>query len=667
MLINKAKQNIRFFLMLFCTQFLIPFGFLSFCISIIILCLDLKVSLVDSRFLLVSSILFLIVSILGIIIANRNRSHFVSKSKSVSVFFALNLGLIVVINNNMFNLNNVEIINVIALFSLFISLLFLTIDNNPGEIENSSIKSTPGKTGDRNYMYYIILLGILSFGFIIRILNIATLPFNTDEGIYKILFNNFRNGSVFPALDSGAIYLRNFIYTYLSYSLDFFINNSLISIRLISLLFGTILLIVIFFFIKKITDKNTALLATLIAATNGFLINYSIQGRHYMMMYTLYLLLIYGIIFFDLKKRVSKIIVIVLAIILATNYEFIFLILPALLICFYFRRDKIYLGLFLLISILFITQPLITTKLLNYSPDILILKESKSVFDINFMDINFFENGIDRLIASLQPILYLIVLFFIINARRFVLYCKNNTYIHIFLSIFLTELIFYSFVLDKEQIRYKGSFLILSIIFLSIIFYIVTKNINQYKKVGYYTILILILIFIPLNINYPGTLKNPKIYKSNNFTQIINIFKDPFGSASINTNEIVSDYAYLQYIKPDVSDIILTTDLYNILNYTRIDYIFNPYLQYYYQYFSNGQYRSVYTSTPFINMDLVDQLIKNKKIVWLIADYRFKEQFTKKEQEFIFTNFYLYAETSPNYIGKINKSIKNTVSIYKSK
>ncbi|MDD3985739.1 MAG: glycosyltransferase family 39 protein [Methanobacterium sp.] len=466
--------------------------------------------------------------------------------------------------------------------------------------------------------------------------------------------------------------MRNFFYTYLVIFFNVFIKNTLISIRFISLLFGLGLLILSYYFIKKISDKTTALISSFFLAINNFLISCSIQGRSYMTMFFFYFLFLYCIFFKNIKTQKEKIIIMFISVILALNYEYVFLVLP-LLILFYFKtKNKFFILLIIIISILFLFQVFYITKSVEYTliKDTVFNKNNtKPVLDLNIFEQKNIENGYNSLIFYSQIYFYLIIFLILIGTIFIKNFYNNkimNSKIKYLLFVCLIQLIFFSFFFKRESIRYRGSIIILYILIIPILYYLL----NHKKKLKLIVSLIIILIyfFTPLNISYPPKINYEKQEYINNYDLFLLNFKDPLGYNSINYNNIFSNYSAIKGINLNITDyIIITTDIYNLQNYIKIDYIFNPYLQNSFSYNYNNKILNVYNNIPFINLNNINEfLIENKKIL-IIADSRFNSHLKNIEKKFILNNFNLVFQTNSSYIGIINLEKENSIKIFKNK
>jgi|GEM_PF-3311541 len=636
--------------------FLTPFFYSSLATLIIIFILDIKINFLNSNI-----ILYLSIVLVYFIFFKWFKNLENNKIKNIIIvffnsLFILSILLILVLNLNFLHiLINYNIILVTTI--IFSGFLLLYVNILPFKNNLLIKKQKKIYQYKKNYIYVSILI----IGFILRIWNINKISFNVDEGIYSILLKNF-NHSFLPILDSGALYLRNFLYIYLLLFLNFFINNSLLSERFISIISGTALLSIVFFLTKKLFNINAALLAIFLCAINGFLIAQSIQGRHYMLMYALYFLFIYFTLFVKFNNNYKILTYIFLAFILASNFEFVFLLIPFLFIILWFRREKIILFSTLLIILLYFIQPLYLTKSVQYSINLPPIRSSKSLINLS-LDNKFINTGVKRMFFSLQPYLYIIIFIIIIKLKKFFSILKNKNIFSI-LILFLTEIVFYSFFLERNQARYRGTLIIFSIIFLSILSNIIIKKSNRYKVLLMNFLIIFLILLIPININYPVTADYLEEEYSNNISLLRMNFNQPLSFSSINTNTVEHDYSELKNIIFHDGSIIISTDMYNLNNYINVDFIFNPELEKNNSYIDiNNNIRCFYNNIKFIHLNEIQEFIKNKK-VYLVADSRFSEHLSQKEQNFIIDNFKIIYKSDDNFIGKIDRRTSNVIKVF---
>lgn len=124
-----------------------------------------------------------------------------------------------------------------------------------------------------------ILPGILTFSLLVRFISINQSLW-LDEATTALaakmplidLFNKFLPGDFHPP----------FYYLFMNFWIRVF-GTSEISLRTPSVIFGALLVYVIFLISKELTDKKTAEISALFAATSGLLVYYSQEARMYML------------------------------------------------------------------------------------------------------------------------------------------------------------------------------------------------------------------------------------------------------------------------------------------------------------------------------------------------------------------------------------------------
>jgi len=510
--------------------------------------------------------------------------------------------------------------------------------------------------------YSGILIAIIILGFILRIWNFFEIPYNHDEGIYYILFNNMSNNLI-PTLDSGGLYFRNFIYTYLAYFANLFVKNTLISIRLVSLVFGTIIYIPAYLLSKKIFNKISAIVIVFFITINSYFITYSQQGRHYMLVMFFFILFLYYLFYKDINNKKDAITLTIILIILGTNYEFAFLLIPLIFIKYFSSRNKNYLYLTIALILLFLIQFLWITKLTQYS--VLGFNPKKlNIISLPFDNINFFNHGFNKLFYFLSPflisIIFLLITLFYNNQKN-----KSGNEVKILVAYFFMELLFFSFFFQRNQIRYRQSTIFLTVLLIGSLFYQSTINLSKNKKILMVVLVIGFYLLTHISLNYPSTYKYNKEDYISNYHLLSLIFTEPLGFSSIASNIVVSDYKI--FSNYNLSDgVIIVSDPYNIIPYVNATYILNDFLKEYYTYQKNENSYSVYNNLQWIDLDYLKNLNKNQTI-YLIADFKFRIHFNKETQNYIEKEFDLIDFIEGGYVGRIDLAEKNDLYVFKFK
>lgn len=523
------------------------------------------------------------------------------------------------------------------------------------------IKSITRWMYKEGWIYSIGLIFIVILGFILRIWNIYRVGYGIDEGIYYIVFNNFSKGSFLPLLDSGGLYLRNFIYTYPAYFLSLVLQNQLIALRSISLIFGIGIIILTYNFVKKLLNKKTALFAGLLISIFTYFIFYSFHGKHYLMILFFYIWFLYLICFYSPAERKWQFLF--LSIILGLNYEYVFLFLPLLSFLGIKKNDRSYiLPIFIILSSFviqyFIMSKWISLTLPGFEP------AQNSLVNLKFLTADFFVLGFQKFSFLISPFILLLGTLLIINATL-----KNKLNVNRFLIIILTqlliEIVFFSFFFEKNPIRYRQSVLFLLVIFMSYLYYNISISLKKKTFVILFGIIILIYLVTPVDLSYPPTSGDLQDKSSYNYKILQSIFTAPYSFSSISGNVVITNYQTIANM--DFSNKkIITTDMYNVIPYVKADYILNDYLKNYYSYEKDGKNVSIYNNLIWLGSEELDEIIIGNKVV-LLADSRFKTNLNQETKELIYDKFKLIKSTQSDYIGLIDGADKNNIEIWESK
>ncbi len=200
-----------------------------------------------------------------------------------------------------------------------------------------------------NIAVFIILLAVCIYAIIVRFKNIGVLSYWGDDGqtflgTYGILNYGF------PKLPSGSIFYHTIFHFYLRVipSLIFGINE--VALRFPSAFFGTLMVPLIFIFIKDLLkNKYIALAVSIIASFNAWQIEFSREIRYYseyQFFYLLSIYLFYRGFFKDEKKfRIAALVFIFLTTLLnEIGFTLILIFIPLLIykrFKGFFRKDII--------------------------------------------------------------------------------------------------------------------------------------------------------------------------------------------------------------------------------------------------------------------------------------------------------------------------------------
>ncbi len=152
-----------------------------------------------------------------------------------------------------------------------------------------------------------IIIGLLAIGFLFRLLWLDKQSFWLDEG-YTISISSAIAKHGYPLLDSGLVlYKKNIAHHYLVAGLVKVYGTNPWSIRIISVIFGTAGIYLLYLLAKKLFHKESiALLAAGFLTFAHWHLVWSRQGRSYAMLQFLYLATIYTLLLllekFSLKR-----------------------------------------------------------------------------------------------------------------------------------------------------------------------------------------------------------------------------------------------------------------------------------------------------------------------------------------------------------------------------
>jgi len=162
-------------------------------------------------------------------------------------------------------------------------------------------RSADPPCGDRLRTSVFLLL-LLAIGFGLRLRNLGGLTLCGDEGFQALALKGLSAHGV-PLVDSGLIYLRDALFTYVQYALLQCVEWTPYWLRFPSALLGTLVILSAYGLAKMLFDRRTAQLTALVLTFSQFEIELSRYGRSYTLFQFLFLL---ALIFFYqgfLQKR----------------------------------------------------------------------------------------------------------------------------------------------------------------------------------------------------------------------------------------------------------------------------------------------------------------------------------------------------------------------------
>ncbi|MDP4039338.1 MAG: glycosyltransferase family 39 protein [Candidatus Pacearchaeota archaeon] len=143
----------------------------------------------------------------------------------------------------------------------------------------------------------LALFGIFIVGFIIRVLAALRNKISADEMVHGVHSIGFINSGKLQIMDQGALWF---------WMSDFFMKlfgTNIIGIKFTSILFGSLLLVVIYFIAKELFDKKTALISILISLISYFQLDNMEASLDITMTFFVFLSIYFFIIFTKNKDK----------------------------------------------------------------------------------------------------------------------------------------------------------------------------------------------------------------------------------------------------------------------------------------------------------------------------------------------------------------------------
>jgi hypothetical protein len=427
------------------------------------------------------------------------------------------------------------------------------------------------------WIYSLILFIIILLSLSLRLWNIGSLSFWVDETQSIVAANNFINTGI-PYYQENLIYLRAPFYTLLNVLTIWLFGLTEFTIRLTPLIFSMLTLVTIYIIIKKILNKNFALVASFIFGISSYALLYARYNRFYAALSLLILLNIYLFYTGFVERNKNKQIFCILIAFVTCGFEAKSIVFLPILCSFLFLLDyknykienyKSYFKWLKEKSL--IAQRKLWIYVLTATSSFLIFSKIDSIntltgdkirtfktekFNIDLPVPGFIKeiiypewnNFFFNFIKDYYPIIFIgiicLFIFLIIKIVSkktlglrdlFIYYLLLNL---IFLSKYIVNVIYYTW--DQRHFSFIFGLLIINfVIFLSFLI----KSINQNKK-----ILILIVITI--------------IYSLSTVKQINSVINMKYGDSLLDTNNLVmkaepyrSDYKTpFQYVSSNYQD-----------------------------------------------------------------------------------------------------------------
>jgi len=544
------------------------------------------------------------------------------------------------------------------------------------------------------WWYSAGLILIVSIGSFFRFWKLGAVSFNQDEGLYFLLSKSISQ-NILPILPSGLIYIRGSIFTYLTYLSTLLFGISESSIRLPSVIFGLLLIILVYFFGRDLFNKKVGILSSFLIAIDLFMIAFSREGRFYIQFAFFFILTVYLFfrvyekndnlqlplalsIFFSLESQDLSIFLIFffgLFLIfhnkkyLKKKSTYIILLSPFIIFTiYYYIKDFLFTFSTPTQKLNLIKKPILNLQTINLSPQNLNFSYYSNIFGLNYP------------IFIFIIILAIICLFLLRNFNK-----RENRNLLFITYPTLIYFVILSFFVGRSELRFIIHLIPLFLIISSFGIFIIIRNICNLiknekiclKKLS----ILLIIIILSYNLILGAQLSSygynirEEVKETKPLLNCYNLFvqKKFHAFQSVMTHQIKIDYRpAAEYVKnhKEENDIIITTDnFYNIYPYIKPDYNTNMHISSYLGYIINYKRYDLYTGTEIItDLDYMDKITSLNRPIWVIADGRFERHGDREVVEYIKNNFKQVYSTENYFGGLIHKHIdRNNVIIYYKK
>ncbi len=506
----------------------------------------------------------------------------------------------------------------------------------------------------REHRFIVLSLYTTLFAAILRLLNISLLPFSGDEGLYPLITDAIlKNG--FPLFESGQLYMRGYLFSYLTALSGLLLGTNHFSMRLVSLLTGVAFVYFLTQFYKN-TNKVFACGVGIYAATYPYLIAWSTQARHYMIGYLL-LFLSLAIFHQTSIQKISKsklATYIGIVFVAGSSLLFSYAVIPAFLVFLVLRDRWKWLRNVSLLSLLasFTAGYLFNFKILNFYR-LHFLKGTYAVQSSNTVGVldsflpTFHYYSSTILYSHLGILIFIVVLTLYFLLKRRTLDIKIPEKITLIGIFSLLNFLFGFLLFNRFAVKYLlGTYIAFGIFAIWILFSLVQK-LSISKKLLPFVFIGTLLIGIlssrtvkdyashyyfernrvgDIELYSSSTISQAKLYTKllenpHVFHGITAVIRSP---RSLEALSFISNHK-----RPN--DIYVVTDIYNPWHYGQYDYIMNGTLSSEMGYIPSGSNKvlSIYSNTPYIrNADELTQVLtqmKSGQTLWLFAGRRFSE------------------------------------------
>ena len=189
-------------------------------------------------------------------------------------------------------------------------------------------------------LIFVVLLAII--GFLLRVYKLGFQSLWMDEGFsINAAVAILKHG--YPLLESGFIYYGYVLNTYIMAFFMLIFNNDIFGARLVSVVFGTLTIILAYYFGKELFDKKTGLLFAILITFSVWEIAWSRQARAYAQLQFFYLLSLLLFYRFVENKNVKNLILVSLLTfltILSHNLGFTLIVVYIAYFIFNFKSIK---------------------------------------------------------------------------------------------------------------------------------------------------------------------------------------------------------------------------------------------------------------------------------------------------------------------------------------
>ena len=555
-------------------------------------------------------------------------------------------------------------VNIILIVSMFLYFAFTkkVIFKKSGESKETIFRKKRKKT----YYFIIVLLIIVSVATFFRVYQISDLPFSGDEGLYPLLMDGIEETGMPKFVETGLIYTRSYLYTYFMFGVHLLFGTTHFSMRILSVIFGVVLVLLFSLVFKK--DRLIAILSVLFITMQPYVIIWSRSSRFYM--FGMLLLFLVSIIFYKvIHKDYTWARIFLLGIIIliaATNFDFIFFLLPAIGVYYFIINrgkdlfhNKKYIFLYLICVFSIFINKLFHGYFYSHSVDNFIPKSKIAYgffhdywkYALDYYNYTVIGSVIVLLIAAL--ILSVILVFktkkiIRVNMSRKILYIS---------TIFVTQ--YFLSIIYVARIQPKYALMLYVLVGILLIYYLRELLMNlRLRKCTINAVLILLVVLNVFCARIPIDYKSGDNFHTISYLELWRyFFTNQYTFHSISA--VIRSPRYLEGIeyieaRERPGDIYINTDIYNTYYYKEYDYILNSYMSDYMAYKEEDQRLSVYTGTPFIYREnQLRKLMQSKKqnqTIWILADMKLF-QHNNEIAEIILNNFELEFESNNDFIG----------------